>query len=215
MLKERKGRYAVLGPHWAFSPFFSSWVFRMRGEQMGVGVLNPLHWLTAVISFIRSWHPSSDCKAKANRTRKSSIYIYSHVELRLCLWYGSPTPTLLNNPPLITNGWAGPWWDNWIASLKQIGLGVCRTEQPWTPSWAGKVERKSGKRPLRACICIINKGQTAGLVWLWGLVLRMCQCKVLHGPNTLFTNERISQGHFLCFKVLLSSLWSCSTSCAL
>lgn len=29
-------------------------------------------------------------------------------------------------PPSLpfTSGWAGPWWDNWIAALKQIGLGV-------------------------------------------------------------------------------------------
>lgn len=73
LCSKRERRCAVFGQRWAFSPFFFSRIFKIgQGKQKGVGVLNPLHWL-AVISFIRSWHPSSDCKAKANRTRKSSI----------------------------------------------------------------------------------------------------------------------------------------------
>lgn len=179
-------------------------------------MLNPLHWLTAVISFIRSWHPSSDCKAEANRTRKSafkSIAVLNSV----CVYDMAHQPPLYWTLRHHLNSRMVEQDPGEIIELRLWNKldSVCRTEQPWTPSWAGKVERKSGKRPLRGCICIINKGQTAGLVWLWGLVFRMCQREVLHGQNTLFTNERISQGHFLCFKVLLSSLWSRSASFAL
>lgn len=59
------------GP-WAFSVFFHSQVFRgLRGQKGGRCAKSLCIRFTAVISFIRSWHPSSDCKAKVNLTRKS------------------------------------------------------------------------------------------------------------------------------------------------
>lgn len=69
--------------------------------------------------------------------------------------------------------------------------------------WSWERERL-GRGLWGGCICIINKGQTAGCVWLWGLLFWMCQCEVLRSQNTLFTNERISQGHFLCLKKFCS-----------
>lgn len=96
---QRQGRSIWLNAWFVLAFLFLPGLQGVGGAE-GSGCLIPLHWFTSVISFIRSWHPSSHCKAIANRPRNAAFKSISMLSWGCVYDMSCHPPFFSTSPPL-------------------------------------------------------------------------------------------------------------------